>query len=231
MAWVRLHDGAMTHPKIIKLSDKAFRLWVWGLSYCQLHLTDGLVPVLALPPRLKRASDDLVRCNLWHLVEAFGYIVHDYLDWNDSKELIIKKRSEAKGRMQGNRDRSRELLSRTPLTEVLRGVGLGSSSGLEKNEDDVGNRAAVFLDRYQALYREHRNGAQTLIKPALDWTRCCDLCRQWDSPRLEKLAAVFLKTDDEWIARTDRGFGVFVAKVSWCDDRLRAWETTHGVAV
>lgn len=231
MAWVRLHDGAMTHPKIIKLSDKAFRLWVWGLSYCQLHLTDGLVPVLALPPRLKRASDDLVRCQLWHFLEAFGFTVHHYLDWNDSKEVIIKKRSQAKGRMQDSRDRSRELLSRTPLTEVLRGVGIGSSSGSEKIEEEIATRAATFLDRYQALYREHRNGAQTLIKPALDWARCCDLCRQWDSPRLEKLAVVFLTSDEDWISNTDRGFGVFVARVSWCDDRLRAWEVKNQVAV
>ena len=48
MAWVRIHDDAMSHPKIVGLSDKAFRLWIWGLSYAQRHLTDGCVTADAM---------------------------------------------------------------------------------------------------------------------------------------------------------------------------------------
>src|SRR3990167_9139754 len=92
-------------------------------------------------------------------------------------------------------------------------------------DDDIGERAARFLERYQALYTLHRNGARCLIKPSLDWSRCCELCALWDSARLEKLAIVFLTTDEDWISRSDRGFGVFCSRASWCDDRLRAAET------
>lgn len=98
MAWVRLDDRAMTHPKIIGLSDKAFRLWVWGLSYAQQHLTDGLLPKDAVPARDRRAVEALLSQVLWER-HSVGFKIHDYLDWNDSREIVLKKRSEARDRM------------------------------------------------------------------------------------------------------------------------------------
>ncbi len=94
---------------------------------------------------------------------------------------------------------------------------------------EVFDRAARLLERYQELYAEHRRGARLRIKPALDHERACDLCKVWANDRLEKLAEILLTTDDEWVTKTDRGFGVFCSRVSWCDDRLRAWEAEHGV--
>jgi hypothetical protein len=119
VAWARIHDGAMSHPKVITLSDKAFRLWVWGLSYCQMHLTDGAIPAAAIPPP-PRTATLLTLAHLWDAREAGGYVVHDYLDWNDSKATVTTKRREAKERMANVRQRGSR--------ELLRGVG---SSGLE----------------------------------------------------------------------------------------------------
>src|SRR5690242_255603 len=98
MAWVRIHDGAMSHPKILALSDKAFRLWIWGLSYSQQHLTDGYLPLRALPARDKRAVPALLEQRLWEVADL-GFKIHDYLIYNDSKETVLKKRTEAKDRM------------------------------------------------------------------------------------------------------------------------------------
>ena len=229
MAWVRLHDAAMTHPKVGQLSDKAFRLWVWGLSHCQMYLTDGLIGTDSIPPRLKRALDDLVSVGLWE-AHAGGFRVHDYLDWNDSKDVVMQKRNAAKERMTSVRTRtSSSVLQRTPIQNERANVPcdvLLSKALTGKIVDaEIGERAARFLERYQALYVQHRRGARCVIKPSLDWDRCCELCRTWDSARLEKLAAVFLTTDDDWISRTDRGFGVFASRASWCDDRLRAAES------
>lgn len=232
MAWVRLHDAAMTHPKIGKLSDKAFRLWVWGLSYCQMYLTDGLIEPSAIPLRLKRASEGLLQVGLWEPYAA-GFKVHDYLDWNDSKEIVMQKRNAAKERMTAVRERTtpyvRERTSGIVQDHSRANVpcSVGSSNALTGKivEDEIAERAGRFLERYQALYRQFRRGAVCKIKPALDWDRCCDLCRLWDDARLEKLAAVFLQTDDEWISRTDRGFGVFCARASWADDRLKQAES------
>lgn len=133
MAWVRIHDGAMTHPKIVGLSDKAFRLWIWGLSYSQQHLTDGLLPVEAVPARLKRAAADLTAKVLWE-AHAVGYTVHDYLDWNDSREVVLKKRGEAKDRMSRSRERSRE-----QIENFARSSTLGRVTGREGHLPEKGS--------------------------------------------------------------------------------------------
>lgn len=106
MAWVRVHDGAMQDLKISTLSDSAFRLWVRGLCYCQTALTDGLIPHAALRDMgaKRRDVDELSavripgRCALWDRVDGFGFKVHDYLDWNDSREKVSARRAGAKKR-------------------------------------------------------------------------------------------------------------------------------------
>lgn len=93
MAWARIDESAATHPKVLALSDRAFRVWVNGLCYCQTHLTDGSIPRAALRvvSGTQRTADELVKAGLW-IVHPDGYRVHDYLDWNDSRETIEYKR-------------------------------------------------------------------------------------------------------------------------------------------
>ena len=254
MSWMRIHDAALTHPKLTGLVSLThpFTLWIWGLSYCQTHLTDGFIPKRAVSAECRRAVEVLLDRRLWEHHEL-GYKVHDYLDWNDSRETVTKKREEAKTRMQASRDRSAhrprgspentprsspENIQRTDHIEVLRGLCISSLAfqegvqGKPLSLDELnGNRAAAFLERYAELFTLHRHGARTLLRPALDFQRACDLCRTWEDARLEKMAVIFLTTDDEWIASTGRGFGVFVSKASWCDDRLKAWELANNVVV
>lgn len=106
----------------------------------------------------------------------------------------------------------------------------GNGNGEIKPTDDArGQEAAVFLERYVELYAKHRNGARYHVKPSLDWSRVCNLLNTYPLNRLEKLAAVLLTTDEDWVQKTDRGIGVLVARASWCDDRLSAWEAANGV--
>jgi hypothetical protein len=143
MAWVRLHDGALSHPKVIGIFDPRdpFHLWVWGMSYSQLHLTDGWLPAEALPRGTAKASAVLLERGLWEPAEA-GFTIHDFLDWNDSKELVVKKRTEAKERMRNVRGRSsREQdanVRESTSCEVLRGLGRSSSdlSLIRRKESD-----------------------------------------------------------------------------------------------
>ena len=131
--------------------------------------------------------------------------------------------SEAEAEAHALRTRARETKSSNDerrTSDVLAG---------KQGERVHGDTAARFLERYQELYAQYRLGARLHIKPSLDWTRVCDLLITWDAERLEKLAVILLTTDDEWVAKTDRGIGVFVAKASWCDDRLKAWEASHDV--
>jgi hypothetical protein len=124
MAWVRIHDGAMGNLKILRLSDSAFRLWVKGLTYCQTHLTDGLLPREALIDMAAKRKDiemlsaTLVagKAPLWETVHGFGFRVHDYLAWNDSRAKVSERQDEAKrrkadydARRKAERDGKREL--------------------------------------------------------------------------------------------------------------------------
>ncbi len=126
MSWVRIHDGALTHPKIVGLSDSAFRLWVWGLSYCQQHLTDGWIPPAALPAKSK--PDALVDARLWVYAVQGGFDVHGYLDWNDSRESVLAKRAGLKARVTRYRESS---VTRSVTREnVSRTSGVGKSTDL-----------------------------------------------------------------------------------------------------
>lgn len=323
MPFIRLSDDYVDHPKFVVLSDGAFRLWHQGMAYCRRYQTDGLVPTNTLR-KFKAYSSKRMRelmtpwmdgrHPLWEGVDGFGIKVHDYLEWNLSKEEENQQRAEAKQRMALSRDTElRTQLrirdggkcrycgglvswtdrrgpngatydhvipsgpstignlviacrgcnakkgSRTPeaagmrllpeagdldLRTDLSRTQNNSKSNLEisgkgmdleresfEEEEKNGNDAARFLERYQALYREHRHGARLHLKPSLDWQRVCDLLKTWDFARLEKLAVILLTTDDDWVSRTDRSIGVFASRASWCDDRLRAWEQAHGVQV
>ena len=87
-------------------------------------------------------------------------------------------------------------------------------------DPDIAERAGRFCERYAELYPLHRKGARYLPKPALDWTKACELCAIWDNDRLERLAVVFLKCEEPFAQSGSRTIGQFAAMASWADARL-----------
>jgi hypothetical protein len=227
MGWVRFDDKAIDHPKFLALSASAFRLWFEGMTYSNRHLTDGFIAVVALKGFRYVSKDriaELVAQRLWER-SGDGYQVHDYLDWNDDKATVQRKREDAKQRAGKSRTHNARALN-VPS-------GVGKSTSVERNDaangsavvpDDIGTSAAQFLDRFQGLYIEHRRGAHYHLKPNRDWLRVCELLQTYEPEHLTKLATIILTTDDDWVSRTDRGIGILAARASWADDRLREWE-------
>lgn len=80
MTWVRLDDNFPDHPKVLGLSDAAFRVEVAGICYAGRYLTDGWVPA----PGTKRLADELVKAGLW-LPDGSGFQLHDFLDYQESR--------------------------------------------------------------------------------------------------------------------------------------------------
>lgn len=90
MSWVRLDDNFPNHPKVIGLSDKAFRLYISGLCYASHYLTDGLI----IEPVLKRlegyeALEELVGIGLW-LETTKGFLIASYSEYQSSKSEVEK---------------------------------------------------------------------------------------------------------------------------------------------
>lgn len=81
--YIRLHDGMPDHPKVVGLSDKAFRLFVESMCWCSRYLTDGAVRVAAMrrmngwsPAALK----ELAEAGLLEDGVAPDWDVHDYTE-------------------------------------------------------------------------------------------------------------------------------------------------------
>jgi hypothetical protein len=106
MTWVNLDDQMPNHPKIIGLSDGAFRLHVSAIIYANRFLTDGIIRgdvVGSLMPKYRRTYlDELVERALWVEIAAGVYEIHDYLDWNKSRiEIEKRKQARAEGGRKG----------------------------------------------------------------------------------------------------------------------------------
>lgn len=95
MPWANFDDAFTEHPKIDALTDAAFRLHVAGICYSNRHLTDGYIDanrIARLVPRYKRSAlQELMHGGLWLPADG-GYRIHDYLDWNRSKQQIEQER-------------------------------------------------------------------------------------------------------------------------------------------
>ena len=100
MPWLPLDDGFPDHPKIIGLSDAAFRLHVAALCYAHRARTDGFIPT-GWVGRQHRAATHLVAARLWVPdPEEDGWLIHDYLGWNPSRAEVedMKRRASEAGK-------------------------------------------------------------------------------------------------------------------------------------
>ena len=106
MPWVRIDEHALNHVKILALSLGAFRLWVEGLAHCQKHLTDGAISQgrdarisLSVEIEGSRNSQPCVDGSACGNPPSEGWQVHDYLQWNDSRDHVrAEARRHAKAR-------------------------------------------------------------------------------------------------------------------------------------
>ena len=105
MSWVRLDDAMPDSLKIAPLSDAAFRAYVTSICYCARILSDGFVPAkkakdVAGRPRVVQ---ELTDAGLWAATDT-GFLVHDYLVYNPSREQVEAERAIAKRRHAMNAD-------------------------------------------------------------------------------------------------------------------------------
>lgn len=136
MSWLKLDDRILKHPKFVRAArdagSTAVHLWIGMLSYAKEHLSDGRVPVDMIRcidgPRQRwraRALEALVDAGL---VERDGevLVLHDYLDWNPSKEVVEQKAKEKNARRRPAPAKVSEQGERRGSVQVAHGQRRGS---------------------------------------------------------------------------------------------------------
>jgi hypothetical protein len=111
MAWVRFDPGFTRHKKRLKAGPIANWLWVASTDYCVEHLTDGILPrevvptlIPGIPARqLRDAISTLLDQRSWE-DHPDGYLVHDFLDYQESSSEVRRQR--AAGRERAKRFRN-----------------------------------------------------------------------------------------------------------------------------
>jgi hypothetical protein len=110
MTWIKIDDSFPDHPKIISLSDLAFRLHIHALCYCGKFLTDGFISYQWVNMRLRddeaieKPTDELEEMGLW-IREEKGWQIHDYLTHQTSKEQVAVKRASLRERQKRYREK------------------------------------------------------------------------------------------------------------------------------
>jgi hypothetical protein len=97
MPWLKLDDKFPDHPKVETLSDAAFRLHVSAMCHSARYLTDGHIAV-SRPEKLingycPELLDELLAVGLWEQ-NGTGYVIHDFTEWNKTREWWQNKRAE-----------------------------------------------------------------------------------------------------------------------------------------
>lgn len=110
MAWFKLDDSMWSHPKFLRLSDKAFRLWVRAGAYCAQHLTDGLVTrdTLTILGAARRTADELWAAGLWERAPDDAYRFHDWDHYQPSSAQRRAKQAYDRERMARLREAKKE---------------------------------------------------------------------------------------------------------------------------
>lgn len=114
MGWVRLDDNFADHPKVIALSDTAFRLYIEALCYSNRQLTDGFIPMAVYLKLSKNDDADyLIEAGLWESVHrtitdssvTTGYQIRSYTEYQPTREKVEEKREQAKERLRRYREK------------------------------------------------------------------------------------------------------------------------------
>lgn len=88
MTWARLDDDFPNHPKVVDLSDGAFRLHVTAICYAAKWNTRGEITPKAfrtIGGRAKYATE-LVAATVWDTTQPDGWAIHDFEVYNPPRE-------------------------------------------------------------------------------------------------------------------------------------------------
>lgn len=122
MTWFKVDDNAPDHPKIARLSDRAFRWWFKGLAYASRFLTDGLLPPVFWKQAPKKSRAELSKGGLWDWDDP-NFRIHDYLAHQSSRESVVQKKADNVDRVTRYREKKRNALHERDSNALQQGPG------------------------------------------------------------------------------------------------------------
>lgn len=195
MPWARFDERYPGNRKVRRLSDAAFRLDVSAICWSNEHLTDGKIPdddleTIGDVKRAKSAANELVRKGRWEQLDD-GYLIHDFLEYNPSKEKVLaqreaKRKAGQKGGVASGSARAGN--KQKPSTDEAECFDSGSE-GTNTRPDPTGSKEPVVRSRkkratpppdilpiseeMQAWADEHAPDVRLRVETArlLDWAR------------------------------------------------------------
>jgi hypothetical protein len=130
--FVFFHDRFLEHPKLAELSDGDVVRWISVVCWCARNETDGRFSEADFRIAQRRGSDRLARArhHVANLVaaglidetdEEGVYQVHDYSEWQETKEEKLSRRAGQRERANRHRERKRHAVtSRVTPEDVSR---------------------------------------------------------------------------------------------------------------
>lgn len=93
--FIRVHENMPEHPKVIPLTDKAFRVLVDTWCWCKRAKTNGHVTAAVWKRRPAKVRTELLAAGLVEDDFAGGVIVHDFDDWQMTTDEMDEVKEQA----------------------------------------------------------------------------------------------------------------------------------------
>jgi hypothetical protein len=172
MPWVKLDDRFPSHRKIALLSDRAFRLHISAICWCAENLTDGRITdreltLVAHVRGLKATAKQLEDAGVWDRADD-GWVIHDYLDYNPSREQVQAERKKNAERQEKFRKRKNGKPVPPDGSDV---PSNGGSNGVTRTGETHDDDTTATRQQHDGDTTATSNGSVSEVKPQVNVIR------------------------------------------------------------
>lgn len=206
--WLKVDDGYGFNPKVMRLSASACHLHMMAMVFCAHAENDGVLqaddmPMVGVMAKCKDVEADvkeLVQRDFLEIDEETDtYTLHDFLEYNPTKDYLTKERAKAAERMaivrggvrqnkQTNKVRTNAGCSASPVPVPVPGSDPVPTSKKKRSPAEPAYSPA-FLDFWKAYPRKTAKGAAWKAWPgdgilpailsALEWQAALPNWQDW----------------------------------------------------
>ena len=148
MTWIKLDDGFPQNPKIVGLSDRAFRDYISGLCYSGMYPTDGFIPK-AIISKVK-GTKELINSGLWEQLSD-GILIINYTEYQSQKSEVERKKELNRDRVMRYREKSNALVMHPENREQRTEINTATPNGVQ-------GLVALYFDNFKGEIKP--SGAQ-----------------------------------------------------------------------